>query len=122
MSQASKDTRERAIEAWKAGQPINQICKVVGITRKTFYNWRKRDAEGGEQRPLPKGRPPRLLNEAHLAKIRELYSANSSLYAREIRSELGLECDIGVIYRALAELNLSYKKKRSERLNGRSRR
>lgn len=112
MSQASKDTRERAIEAWKAGRPINEICKVIGITRKTFYNWRKRDAEGGEQRPLPKGHPPRLLNEAHLAKIRELCQANSSIYAREIRAELGLECDLGVIYRALAELGLTFKKKR----------
>lgn len=112
MSQASKDTRERAIESWKAGQPIDQICQVIGITRKTFYNWRKRAAEGGEQRPLPKGRPPRILNETHLAKIRELCEADNSIYAREIRAKLGLECDLGVIYRALAELGLTYKKKR----------
>lgn len=112
MSQASRDTRERAIAAWKLGQPIDQICKTVGITRKTFYNWRKREAEGGEQCPLPKGRPPRLLDEAHLVRIRELCEANNSIYAREIRAELGLKCDLGVIYRALAELGLTYKKKR----------
>lgn len=112
MSPASKDTRERAIEAWKAGQPIDQICKIIGITRKTFYNWRKRASEGGDQRPLPKGHPPRLLTEAHLARIKELIEADNSLYAREIRAQLGLECDLGVIYRALAELGLSYKKKR----------
>lgn len=112
MRLASKDTRERAIEAWKSGQPIDQICKIVGITRKTFYNWRKRAAEGGEQRPLPKGRPPRILNETHMARIKELCEANNSIYAREIRAELGLTCDLGVIYRALAELGLSFKKKR----------
>ena len=112
MSQASKDTRERAIEAWKSGQPINQICEVVGITRKTFYNWRKRASEGGEQRSLPKGRPPRILNAAHMARIKELCEANNSIYAREIRDALGLQCDLGVIYRALAELGLSFKKKR----------
>ena len=112
MSQASKDTRERAIEAWKSGQPINQICEVVGITRKTFYNWRKRASEGGEQRPLPKGRPPRILNAAHMARIKDLCEANNSIYAREIRDALGLECDLGVIYRALSELGLSFKKKR----------
>lgn len=112
MSLASKDTRERAIEAWKSGQPIEQICKIVGITRKTFYNWRKRAAEGCEQIPLPKGRPPRTLNEAHMARIKELCEANNSIYAREIRAELGLKCDLGVIYRALAELGLTFKKKR----------
>lgn len=112
MKQASKDTRERAIASWKAGTPINQICKVVGITRKTFYSWRKRAADGGQQVPLPKGRPPRILNEAHLEKIKELCETNNAIYAREIRDKLGLECDLGVIYRALAELGFTFKKKR----------
>ena len=107
MSLASKDTRERAIEAWKSGQPINQICKIVGITRKTFYNWCKRASEGGEQQPLPKGRPPRILKETHMARIKKLCEANNSIYAREIRDTLGLEYDLGVIYRALAEPGLS---------------
>lgn len=112
MKQASKDTRERAIEAWKSGTPITDICKVVGIDRKTFYNWRKRYAEGGEQVPLPKGHPPRLLTKDQLLKIKELHEADNSLYAREIMAKLGIKCHLGVIYRALAELGLTFKKKR----------
>lgn len=112
MKQASQDTRERAIKSWKLGTPINEICKVLGITRKTFYNWRKRDAEGGTQLPLPKGHPPRLLNERHLLKIKELYDANNSLYAREIRAILGIDCHLNVIYNALAELGYAFKKKK----------
>lgn len=112
MKQASKDTRERAIEAWKAGTPTTEICRVLGIDRRTFYNWRKRDAEGGEQIPLPKGRPPRLLTKEQLSRIKELYEENNSLYAREIMAKLGIQCHLGVIYRAIAELGLTFKKKK----------
>lgn len=112
MAQASRETRERAIAAWKSGVSINQICEVLGITRKTFYNWRKRDAEGGEQVPLPKGRPPRILDDTHLDMIKAMYDGNNSLFAHEVRTALGLECDLGVIYRALNELGLTFKKKK----------
>ncbi len=112
MKQASEDTRERAIASWKSGTPIDEICKVLGITRKTFYNWRKRDAEGGRQIPKPKGHYPALLNEEHMLKIKEFLEEDNSLFAREIRSKLGMECSLGVIYRAIAKLGLTFKKKR----------
>lgn len=111
MKQASRETRERAIASWKNGVPINTICQALGITRKTFYQWRKRDAEGGEQVALPKGHNPSKLNETHLAKIKELVEANNSIFAREIRDQLQIECSLGVIYRALAKLGYSFKKK-----------
>ncbi len=112
MKQSSKDTRERAIASWKSGTPINEICNVLKITRKTFYNWRKRDAEGGEQIPKPKGHAPALLNEEHLIKIQDIFKSNNSLCAREVMEKLGLNCSLGVIYRALAKIGMTYKKKK----------
>ena len=112
MKQASEDTRKRAIAAWKAGSKINDICGVLGIDRRTFYNWRKRDANGGEQKPLPKGHPPKILDEQLLLEIKKLYEENNSLYAREIVNKLNINCSLGVIYRALAHLGLTFKKKR----------
>lgn len=112
MKQASKETRERALQSWKSGVKINDICKTFCIDRRTFYNWRKRDAGGGDQIPLPKGHPPRLLNEQHMLKIKELLEENNSLYAREIMAKLGIKCHLGVIYRALAELGYTFKKKK----------
>lgn len=111
MKQASKDTRERAIQSWQSGIAINDICATLCITRKTFYNWRKRAESGGEQVSLPKGHTPRLLTQEHVLKIKELYEANNSLYAREVRTILGIECDLGVIYRAMHELGLTLKKR-----------
>ena len=112
MKQPSEDTRKRALAAWKSGQKINDICGVLGINRRTFYNWRKRDENGGEQKPLPKGRPPRLLTPEQVLKIKEMYQNDNSLYAREVMARLGINCDLGVIYRALAELGLTLKKKK----------
>ena len=111
MKQASKETRERAIASWKLGVPIDQICSVLNISRRTFYSWRKRDAESGEQTPLPKGHRPARLNGEHLAKIRELVDANNSIFAREIRDALGINCALSVIYRALAKLGYTLKKR-----------
>ena len=111
MKQATEDTRNRAIASWKAGTPINQICSVLGINRRTFYNWRKRDESGGQQLPLPKGHRKCILNDAHMQKIKELYESNPSLYAREVLIKLNLNCDIGVIYRALAKLGFTLKKR-----------
>ena len=112
MKQASKDTRKKQIEAWKSGTPINDICRVVGINRRTFYTWRKRDAEGGDQVPLPKGHRPRLSSiSSKYLKSKRLVEENNSLSAREIMMKLGIECHLGVIYRALEELGFTFKKK-----------
>lgn len=111
MKQASQETRERALAAWKNGTPINQICAVLHISRRTFYSWRKRDAEGGKQIPLPKGHRPAKLSSEHLTKIKELVEANNSIFAREIRDAPGINCALGVIYRALAKLGYTLKKR-----------
>lgn len=111
MKQASKDTRERALQAFKNGVSIDEICKNYGICRKTFYSWRKREREGGDQMPLPKGHPPRVLTQENLKEIKILYEKNNSLFAWQIIEKLGLKCHPTVIYRALKELNLTNKKK-----------
>ena len=62
---------------------------------------------------MPKGHKPAKLNEEHLAKIRELVEANNSIFAREIRDALGINCALSVIYRALAKLGYTLKKELS---------
>ena len=112
MKQASRETRERAIAAWKAGTSISAICESYQICRATFYKWRKRDAEGGEQRPKPKGHPPRFLKPEDMQNIKSLVeSEGHALSAREIGARLGLTCHLTVIWRALKELGYSFKKK-----------
>lgn len=111
MKQASEDTRNRAIAAFKAKVPIMEICKNFGICRTTLFNWRKRDEAGEPQLPKPKGHNPRILTQEDLQKINDMIAEDNSLFAWQIRDKLGIDCDLGVIYRALSELDLTYKKK-----------
>ena len=62
---------------------------------------------------MPKGHRAARLNEKHLAKIRELVEANNSIFAREIRDAIGINCALSVIYRALAKLGYTLKKELS---------
>ena len=111
MKQASKETRERAIAAWKGGITIKQVCESYNICRKTFYLWRKRYSEGGEQVPLPKGRPPQILNEEDKHNIENTLNENKSIFAREIIKELDLKCSITTIYRTLKKMGKTLKKR-----------
>lgn len=118
MKQASQETRERAIQAWKERTEDNKksiistICACYNIGRTTFYRWRKREAEGGEQRPLPKGHPPKVLSEEDLSNIKTLVeNEKNDLSAREIGVKLGLKCHPSTIWRALKNMGYSFKKK-----------
>ena len=89
MKQASKETRERAIASWKVGVPIDQICSVLNISRGTFYSWRKRDAEGGEQTPLPKSHKPAKLNDesSYIEQLGAVAAAKSSVKLGDGKAE-----------------------------------
>ena len=60
---------------------------------------------------FPKGHRPRLLDKQQILEIKRLVEENNSLSAREIMMKLGIECHLGVIYRALEELGFTFKKK-----------
>ena len=120
MKQASEETRNRALAAWKKGLSIRQICKSYNICRKTFYFWRKRDSEGGKQTPLPKGRPAQVLTPKDELNIQMLLRENKSLFAWEIIKILELKCSITTIYRTLKRLGLTFKKKNLSLQKGKS--
>lgn len=111
MKLSSKDTRERAVTAYKNGVSADEICKNFGICRKTLYLWRKREAEDGDLSPKPKGHRPRALSPEDMEQIRELRMKDSSLYVREIGEKLGLTCHLSILWRALKEMGFTYKKK-----------
>lgn len=110
MKQASKNTRERVLQAYNNGASIAEICKSYNFCRKTFNSCRKRNYEEGEQISKPKGHPPWILLAEDSEKIKELHAKDNSIFAREIIEKLGLSCHVTVIYRALKELGLTYKK------------
>lgn len=111
MGFASKDTRERAVAAYKAGGHSQQeVAAMFGIHYKTLANWLKVDAEGGEQRPKPKGHLKRILEPDDLARIDQIMISEPSATILELMQRIGKICSFGVYRRALKELGYTFKK------------
>lgn len=111
MKFASKDTRERAVAAYKSGQYTqSDVARMFGVHYKTIQNWLRADAEGREQIPLPKGHLKRILDPEDLKKIDEIMTANPSLTLNQLMERIGKFCTPEVYGRALKELGYTYKK------------
>lgn len=111
MKFASKDTRERAVSAYKSGKySQSEVAQMFGVHYKTIQNWLKADAEGREQIPRPKGHLKRILDTADLKKIDELITENPSMTLVQLMEKIGKICTPEVYGRALKELGYTYKK------------
>lgn len=112
MGYASKDTRERAVAAYKTGEYTQQeVAKMFGVHYKTIANWLKFDALGLEQKPLERGHPKRILNDYDLQVIALKLEAEPSATINDLMECTGKICSQSVYSRALSELGLSHKKK-----------
>lgn len=96
MRFASKDTRERAVAAYKAGGHSQQeVAAMFGIHYKTLANWLKADAEGREQVPRPKGHLKRILDPEDLARIDRTVASEPSITVPELMRRIGKICSFG---------------------------
>lgn len=111
MKFVSKDTRERAVAAYKTGKYTQQyIASLYGVHYKTVANWLKADAEGREQCPRPKGHLKRILNSDDLAQIDQIMTADPSTTVSQLMEKIGKICSLDVYRRALKELEYTFKK------------
>lgn len=119
MRFASKDTRERAVAAYKAGGRSQQeVASMFGVHYKTIANWLKADAEGREQCPRPKGHLKRILGPDDLARIDQIMTDDPSLTVPRLMRKIGKICSLGVYSRALKELGYTFKKNFSGQRTG----
>lgn len=112
MKQASRDTRERAVAAYKAGgHSQGEVASMFGIHYKTLQNWLKVDAAGEDQVPKMRGHPKRAFSPDIMQQIHDYLQNDSSITLRQMRELIGIDCSISVYWRAYNELGYSYKKK-----------
>lgn len=111
MGFASKDTRDRAVAAYKTGNYTQaQVGEMYGVHYKTVANWMKADAEGREQIPREKGHARGILSPEDLEKIDEIMTANPSTTLNDLRRLVGKACSLPVYSRALKKLGFTFKK------------
>lgn len=111
MPIASKDTRERAVAAYRTGKYTqSEVAQMYGIHYKTLQNWLRCDERGDEQIPNKRGCPKPALTEDDKTFIKELVLVNPSITIRCIICELGKNVSVSVVHKALRELGFTYKK------------
>lgn len=62
----SLDYRKRAIELLEEGSSVQELSKMLGVDRKTLYNWKKREERGELETNYPARRGAYRINEAAL--------------------------------------------------------
>ena len=87
MSIATKDIRQRAIEAYKKGNSTQaRIAQSYGVDIRTFQRWLARFAATGESAPQPRGHRLALFRGARLAALDRLVQDRPDATLEDLRA------------------------------------
>lgn len=119
MKTLSLDLRERILASYDSGKQTRQDVAdrfrvSLGMVKKLLQQ-RKRT---GDLRPRHRfsGRKPIILDE-HRRRMRQLLGKQPDMTLPELRAAVGLSCTLPAIHYVLADMNLTYKKRRSAPAN-----
>jgi transposase len=111
----SLDLRQRIVASYDEGEGTREDLArryrvSVGLVAKLLHQRR----HTGDLRPRHRfsGRKPKLLG-THRRQLRELVRQQPDLTLQELQAALGVDCTLQAIHYVLADLGLSYKKRRS---------
>jgi transposase len=111
MGIATAEVRKRALTAYETGNYTQaDIAKAYGVHLVTFQRWLQRYRETGRASPLPRGHNPPAVDEAHLARLKELVRETPDATLEELREQLGVACSIVAIHNALQRADVRFKK------------
>jgi transposase len=117
MKTLSLDLRERILAAYDAGDATRETVAgrfrvSLGMVKKLLAQ-RQRLGEIGPQHHRA-GRKPRIL-PAHREQLRRHLKMKPDLTLAELRTATGLACTLPAIHYVLADMGLTFKKRRSGR-------
>jgi transposase len=115
MATISLDLRKRILKAYDRGdatreQVASRFDVSLGMVKKLIQQ--RRHTGSIAPRHHRSGRKPVILG-SHRREMRLLLAGQPDLTLEEIRSRLGLACTIQAIHYVLADMGLTYKKRRS---------
>ena len=111
MAIANKDTRERAVEAYKTGVFTQQeLANAYCVHYKTIQNWLKTDTTGEPQEPKQRGCRPRVFSKEEEVELMDLVRQEPSITLENIKIKFKKSCHVSVIHRTLLKLGITYKK------------
>lgn len=99
------------------GVTLGQIAKMFQIHRTTLYRWIRTYRDSGRTAPLPSGNRWPTFRDKELQRLDERVKQQPDVTLAQLREEMGKDCSIMAIHRALRHLGWRYKKKRYERVS-----
>ena len=117
MKTLSLDLRESIVAAYDAGDATREMVAgrfrvSVGMVKKLLQQRRRLGQIGALHHRA--GRKPRIL-PAHREQLRRHLAAKPDLTLVELRAATGLDCSLPAIHYVLADMGLTFKKRRSVR-------
>jgi transposase len=118
MGIATREVRQRAIEAYRSGKGTQQqIADMFGIGLRTLARWWEQFQHDGRLAPKPRGHNPPALDEKDMRALDRLIRKRSDLTLAQMRDALGRDCSLVAIHYATIRLDWQYKKSRYERVS-----
>lgn len=115
----SVDLRERIVEAYERKEGTRaEVAKRFKVSLGMVKKLLQQQSRTGDLRPRYRfcGRKARLMPE-HGAALKALVAREPDVTLVEMKERLGLGCTVAAIHWAVTKLGLTYKKRRSMRLN-----
>jgi transposase len=118
MGIATEGVRQRAIEAYQAGEGTQaQIAGMYRVTLRTFGRWWRQYQQRGTVAPAPRGHRPAAYQGRDLEALDRAVSRCPDATLAQLREQTGMACSIMAVHRAMLRLDWRYKKSRYERVS-----
>ncbi|KAJ7077634.1 hypothetical protein B0H15DRAFT_738610, partial [Mycena belliarum] len=111
----SRDLKEAALRLWDLGWEEAEIMQGLVISRSSLYRWKKLFEEFGSQvcPQSPLRGHPRVITQAVLTAIYDIYQKNSTIYLDKLRWWLAIHHNIVIsvsaLQRNLEQVGLAHK-------------
>ena len=119
MRPLSQDLRQRIIAARERGEGTGEVCKHLGVSRKSVERFWKQHRLTGACAPKQIGGYRRSRLEKHDRTLRRWITAESDLTLNELQKrcleQLKVTIGITALWHRLEQLGLSYKKNDARR-------
>jgi len=118
MTIATEGIRQRAIEAYQAGEGTqDQIAAMYRITRRTFSRWWRRYRQHDTFAPGDRGHRKAAYEGGDLAALDRELTHCPDATLEQLRDRTGVACSIEAVRQAILRLGWHYKKNRYERVS-----
>lgn len=118
MGIATEGIRQRAIEAYQAGEGTQaQIAGMYRVTLRTFMRWWRQYRQSGTVAPAPRGHRQAAFQGGRLEALDRALSRRPDATLEQLREQIGVACSIMAVHRATLRLDWRYKKSRYERVS-----